>query len=135
MIDGFVTTIVTGLISQGGGWGISVLLGIVVYIMDRRAFEAKEKYEKDILSLYEKRLEEFRELLEVIGTSTQTINNLQVSVSASSESIGQLTQAFAKLLREFEGQQLLWSDRSANVAKLLEDIQRRVEALQKGRAA
>lgn len=135
MIDGFVTTVVNALISQGGGWLIAVLLGIVVYIMDRRAIEAKAKHDAAIAQQYEKRLEEFRELLEVIGTSTQSIQSMQVSVGASGEAINQLTQAFAKLLREFEGQQAVWGDRSANVVKLLEDIQRRVETLQKGRAA
>lgn len=134
MIEGFVSTIVTGLISQGGGWGIAVLLGIVIYIQDRRAVEAKNKHDAALQAQYEKRLEEFRELLEVISTSTQSIHSMQVSVSASGEAINQLTQAFAKLLREFEGQQAVWGDRSANVAKILEDIQRRVEAL-KGRAA
>lgn len=135
MIDQFVTTIVNGLISQGGGWSIAVLLGIVVYILDRRSMEAKAKYEAALQQQYEKRLEEFRELLDVIGASTQSIQSMQMSVGASGEAINQLTQAFAKLLREFEGQHIVWGDRSANVVKLLEDIQRRVEALQKGRAA
>lgn len=135
MIEEFVGTIVTGLIAQGGGWGVAVLLGIVVYIMDRRAVEAKVKYETNIQHQYEKRLEEFREMLDVISASTQSIQNMQVSVTASGDATNQLAQAFAKLLREFEGQQARWGDRSDNVVKLLEDIQRRIEALQKGRGA
>lgn len=133
MVDGFVTEIVSGLIAQGGGWAIAVLLGIVIFILDRRSVEAKAKYEANIQQQYEKRLEEFREMLDVIASSTQSLQNMQSSVSASGEAIAQLTQAFAKLLREFEGQQARWGDRSDIVVKLLEDIQRRVESLQKGR--
>lgn len=135
MIDGFTETIVNTLIAQGGGWVIAVLLGIVVYIMDKRSIEAKYKNDVLVQQQYEKRIEEYKELIEILGASTGTIQNMQVSVAASGAAINDLTQAFAKLLREFEGQQSRWVDRSNAVAKQLDDIQRRVEALQKGRAA
>lgn len=132
MIEGFVSTVVEALILQGGGWLIAVLLGVVIYIMDRRAFEAKTKHEKDIQAQYDIRLEEFKELLEVVQTSTQTITTMQRSVSTSGESINQLTQAFAQLLRELDGRNVRWTDKVETFGRQLEDIQRRLESLQKG---
>lgn len=135
MIEGFVSTVVQALILQGGGWLIAVLLGVVIFIMDRRAFEAKTKHEKDIQAQYDKRLGEFRELLEVVQTSTQTITTMQRSVSTSGESINQLTQAFAHLLRELDSRNTRWADKGDTFGRQLEDIQRRLESLQKGRAS
>lgn len=134
MIDGFISTIVNALILQGGGWLVAVLLGIVVYIVDRRAFEAKNKHETILQAQYDKRLEEFKELLEVVQTSTQTINTMQRSVATSGESIGQLTQAFAQLVRELDGRNARWVDKVETFGRQLEDIQRRLESLQKGHA-
>lgn len=134
MIEGFVSTIVELLILQGGGWLIAVLLGMVIYIMDRRAFEAKNRNEAIIQAQYDKRLEEFKELLEVVHTSTQTITTMQRSVTTSGESIGQLTQAFAQLVRELEGRNTRWVEKVDTFTRQLEDIQRRLESLQKGRA-
>jgi hypothetical protein len=90
------------------------------------------KSDADTKENYEKRLSEFRELLDVIGTSTHAINTMQHSVAASGEATNGLTQAFAKLLREFESQQDVWDNRSTTFTKQLDDIQRRVETLQKG---
>lgn len=133
MIEGFVSTIVEALILQGGGWLIAVLLGIVIVLMDRRAAEAKQKHETELKGQYDKRLEEFKELLEVVQTSTQTINTMQRSVTTSSDSTNQLTQAFAQLMRELEGRNARWVDKVDLFGRQLEDIQRRLESLQKGR--
>lgn len=135
MIDEFVSTIVNSLISQGGGWLIAVLLGIIVYVMDKRLTEAKQKTEHDLRSQYEQRLTEFRELLDVIGASTQSIHSMQTSVVATGEATNQLTQAFAKLLREMEGQKTARGANSRSVTKQLDDIKRRIETMQKGHAA
>lgn len=134
MIEEFISTIARSLISEGGGWVVAVFLGIVIYVMDKRIIDAKNKNDALVQQQYEKRLEEYRELIEVIGTSTNTIQNMQSSVVASGAAVNDLTQAFAKLLREFEGQQSRWGERSSAVAKQLDIIQRRVETLQKGRA-
>lgn len=135
MIDGFITSIVNAFILQGGGWLAACLLGIVIYIMDKRAMETRDKYEAAIQDQYNKRLDEFKELLDVVGTSTQSINNMQRSVTTSGESMNQLTQAFAQLLREQDGRQSRWADKVDAVTKQLDDVQRRVESLQKGRVA
>lgn len=128
MIEQFITTIVGALIGQGGGWLIAVLLGIVVYVMDKRLIEQKMKNDALVSEHYEKRIEEFRELVEVIGTSTRTIQSMQAVVNTSGESTNQLVQAFAKLMREVDSQRTAQS-------KSFSEMKKRIDALQKGRAA
>lgn len=134
MIDGFISTIVNALISQGGGWLVAVMLGIVVYIMDKRLSEAKHKTECDLRDQYEKRLAEFRELIDVTNTSTQTLNAMQASVTASTEATNQLSRAFATLLREIDGQKAR-SRNSSGLGKELDELRQSVEAIQRGNLA
>lgn len=135
MIEELLTTIANTLVSEGGGWMIAVALAIVIYIMDKRITKAKRGCDDDLKDQYEKRLIEFRQVLDTLGTSTQSINAMQSSVLANSEAMNGLAQAFAKMLQEFQGQQDLWGNRAGVIEKQLDDIQRRVENLRRGRAA
>ena len=128
MIDGFVSSVVEVLISQGGGWLVAVLLGIVVFVMDKRLAEQEARNKIAIKEHYEKRLDEFRELIEVVGASTHTIQNMQAAVNAAGDNTNQLVQAFARLMREVESQRTAQS-------KNFSDVKKRIEALQKGRVA
>lgn len=135
MIDEILKTVAETLVSEGGGWMLAAVMGIIVYIMDKRVTEAKAKIDDDLRDHYEKRIAEFRQVLDTLSSSTQAIGTMQTSVSASSEAINGLAQAFAKMLREFEGQQDIWENRASAITKQLDDIQRRVENLRRGRAA
>lgn len=128
MIEGFISSVVEILISQGGGWLVAVLLGVVVFVMDRRLVEQEAKNNTTTREHYEKRLDEFRELIEVVGASTHTIQNMQAAVNAAGDNTNQLVQAFARLLREVESQRTAQS-------KNFSDVKKRIEALQKGRVS
>ena len=138
MIEDFTRTAVTTLLAQGTGWVVAVLLGIWAYILDKRL--AKLQFDCDVQSSnsaeavkeqYEKRLSEFREIIDVMTNSTHTVKAMHGSLTATTEAINQLTVGFAKLLNEFQGHGTKWDDRGGHMAKQLADIQRRLEELQR----
>lgn len=144
MIDGILAKALEWMIAQGGGYVISLFIGLYAWTLDKRiqqrdalADAQAEKANAEIRDQYEKRLNEFRELLDVMTNSTHTVTAMHSSLSASSEAINQLAAGFATLLHEFHAQQTRWDDRRGAMAKQLDDIQQRIEQLQRnsGRAA
>jgi type II secretory pathway component PulM len=132
MIESFIKTAIETLFTAGGtGWAVSVIIGIWAYILDARVHTVQENAKAAVAEQYEKRLVEFRNIVEAISASTNTITTLQGSVSSSAETTNQLAVAFTKLLREYEVQHEKWDDRGASIHKQLEDVQRRLENLQR----
>ena len=137
-MDPLVTPAVLALIKEGSGWAVSVLLGCwSIYLYKQveksrticdKSTEAANQAVKD---QYEKRLAEFRELIEVMANSTATVKAMHGSLTATTEAINQLAQGFAKLLAEFQSQQSRWDDRGSGMARQLEDIRQRLENLQR----
>lgn len=138
MIEGVITSALETLITQGSGWIVSVILGAWAYILDRRVQTMQSLFDAQTLAAnravqeqYEKRLDEFRELLEVMGNSTSTVKAMHGSLTATSEAINQLAQGFSKLMSEFQSHQNRWDDKGGGMAKQLEDIRHRLETLQR----
>lgn len=138
MIDAFIAKGVDLLITQGSGWIVAVILGAWAVTLDKRvlamqsAIEAQTKEANDaVQEQYEKRLTEFRELLDVMSNSTSSITSMNGSISATTIAINQLAQGFSKLHREFESQQTRWDDRGGVMAKQLEDMGFKLERLQR----
>ena len=131
-------TAIVQLMTQGTGWVLFVLACSVVVFQDRRL--AKMQFECDtqasnaakaVQDQYEKRLLEFRELIEVMTNSTSTVKAMHGSLTATTEAINQLAIGFAKLLQEFQSQNSRWDDRGGVMARQLEDIRQRLEFLQR----
>lgn len=144
MVDSVVQQALEWMIAQGGGYVIALLVGFYAWILDKRVQQrdvaadvAANKADIEIRDMYEKRLNEFREILDVMTNSTTTVTSMHNSLTASTEAINQLAVGFATLLHEFHSQQARWDDRRGAMAKQLDDIQQRIESLQRngGRAA
>lgn len=142
MLEQLVSGAIGTLLTQGTGWVVAVLLGIWAFLQDRRivTLNTTVKLQADAANLavqdqYEKRLKEFRELVDVMTNSTHTVGAMHGSLSATTEAINQLAAGFSKLLVEFQSQQTRWEDRGGNMAKQLEDIRARIETLQRGKVA
>ena len=140
MIENAVGKALEWMLAQGGGWVIAVVVGIYSYFLDKRMQEERREAEEQtavsnalIREQYEKRLEEFREILDVMTNSTTTVTSMHTSLTASSDAINQLAVGFTRLLAEFQAQQTRWDDRRGSMAKQLDDIQARIENLQRGR--
>lgn len=140
MVEEAVGKAIEWMLAQGGGWVIAFFIGTYSFFLDKRmqderreAEEAAAVYNTQIKEQYEKRLEEFRELLDVMTNSTNTVTAMHTSLTASSDAINQLALGFTKLLAEFQTQQARWEDRRTHMAKQLDDIQTRIENLQRGR--
>lgn len=139
MIEEAVGKAIEWMLAQGGGWVIAFLLGAYGFFLDKRAQEDRRIYEEQLAAhnvqikeQYEKRLEEFREILDVMTNSTNTVTAMHTSLTASSDAINQLAVGFTRLLAEFQAQQSRWDDRRGAMAKQLDDIQSRIENLQRG---
>lgn len=138
MIEDFTRTAITTLLMQGTGWVVAVLLGIWAWIMDKRLaalhvtcdVQARAA-EVAVREQYEKRLDEFKIVLDVMTTQTNTVKALHQSQLSATESINQLAAAFTTMLRETETSRSKWEDRGGNLARSLEDIRSRIEQLQR----
>lgn len=135
MIEGITTTALTTLMAQGTGWVVAVLLAVVAYFLDKRSAGVQERAEQAVKHQYEKRIEEYREILDVLSEHTNTMKSMHISVSAATEAINQLAVGFAKLLREIESDKVVWGDRGTQFTKSLEDIRHRIEELQRATRA
>lgn len=142
MFEQLATGAIGHLLTQGTGWIVAVLLGFVVFLQDKRValLNTTIKLQADAYNItiqehFEKRLKEFREIVDVMSNSTTTVGTMHTSVTATTDAINQLAAGFAKLLTEFQGQQTRWDDRGGNMLKQLDDIRDRLEDLQRGRAA
>lgn len=138
MIEEAVGKAIEWMLAQGGGWVIAFFIGTYSYFLDKRMQEERREFEvatalhnTQIKEQYEKRLDEFRELLDVMTNSTSTVTAMHTSLTASSDAINQLAVGFTRLLAEFQAQQSRWDDRRGAMAKQLDDIQARIENLQR----
>ena len=138
MIGTLIDSGIETLITQGTGWVIAVILGAWAVTLDKRVVAMQAVFDgqfkdanKAVQDQYEKRLTEFRELLEVMSNSTNTIKAMHGSLTANSEAINQLAQGFSKLMEEFEGQQEYWEDRGGAMARQLDDVRIKLENLQR----
>lgn len=139
----FLTPAVTEILKQGTGYVLTVLVGLYAWVLDKRIQKRDDDADKAaqianaaLLDMYEKRINEFRELLDVMSGSTQTVTAMHNSLTASTEAINQLAAGFATLLNQFHAHQARWDDRGGAMAKQLDDIQHRIESLQRaGRVA
>lgn len=138
VIEDAVGKAIEWMLAQGGGWVIAFFIGTYSYFLDKRMQEERREAEEQALAAniqireqYEKRLEEFREILDVMTNSTTTVTSMHTSLTASSDAINQLALGFTKLLAEFQAQQARWEDRKGTMAKQLDDIQSRIEHLQR----
>ena len=87
MIEEAVGKAIEWMLAQGGGWVIAFIVGTYSYFLDKRMQEERREFEAaaaahntQIKEQYEKRLDEFRELLEVITNSTSTVTALNTSL-------------------------------------------------------
>lgn len=144
MVDELIGKATDLFLSQGVLGAVVVLMGIYGWILDKRvqqrdvaADEQAKAANAEIRGMYETRLKEFKELIDVMANSTNTVTAMHNSLTASTEAINQLAAGFATLLHEFHAQQDRWDDRRGAMAKQLDDIQARIESLQRnsGRAA
>lgn len=135
MIDTVITQALQWMLAQGGGYVLSVFAGFFAWIQYKRNEALVERANAELRDQYEKRLNEFRELLDVMSNSTNTVNAMHNSLTASSEAINQLAVGFTTLLNEFHAQQSRWDDRRGAIADQLKDIQNRIEQLQRRGAA
>lgn len=138
MIEGIVSKGLEVLISQGSGWIVAVILGAWAVTLDKRVIAMQSVFDAQIKDAnraiqdqYEKRLGEFRELLDVMTNSTSSIKAMHGSISTTTEAINQLAQGFSKLTREFESQQGKWDDKGGVITKQMEDIKFKIERLQR----
>jgi hypothetical protein len=131
MIDSVLSQALQWMLAQGGGYVLSIFAGLFAWIQYKRNEELIEMSNTELREQYEKRLNEFRELLDVMSNSTNTVNAMHNSLSASSEAINQLAIGFTTLLNEFHAQQARWDDRRGAIADQLKDIQQRIEAIQR----
>lgn len=136
MIEEFIRTGVTVLITQGSGWVVAVLLGVWAYVLDTRVNKLSLDNDKSVREMnravqeqYEKRLVEFKELLDVMTSSTNTVTAMHGSLNATTAATTQLSQAFSKLLTEFNSYQGRWDDRGGIMARQIEDIRQKLETL------
>lgn len=140
MIEDFIKTAVGTLLSEGGaGWAVAVIIGAWVFVLDRRLLKSQSDYDaqaleanKAVQDQYEKRLVEFKIIIDAMTNSTATVKAMHGSITATSEAINQLAQGFTKLLGEFQAQSNRWGDRGEGMAKTLDDIRQRIESLQRG---
>ncbi|QIG67089.1 hypothetical protein EVB41_080 [Rhizobium phage RHph_TM3_14A] len=139
MADGVIGQALQWLVEQGAGGVVAVLIGYYAILLDKRvqardvaADKAAEEANAKLQDMYEKRLNEFREILDVMSNSTNTVTAMHSSLTASTDAINQLAAGFATLLHEFHAQQARWDDRRGAMAKQLDDIQQRIESLQRG---
>lgn len=146
MVDEVIGKLFEWFLANGGpGYITAALLGIIAWKLDGRLLDERRQNDIDLAAAnvrvqeqYERRLVEFKELLDVMTNSTQTVAVMHNSLTASSDAINQLAIGFAKLMTEFQAQQGRWDDRRGAMADQLRDIQNRIEALQRqtsGRAA
>lgn len=128
---------------QGAGYALAVIIGFYCWVLDNRLAKSRtecnsqaEAANKAVQDQYEKRLAEFREILDVMTNSTQTVNATNTSIAITTDAINQLAAGFAKLLHEFQSLATRWDDRGGTMQKQLEDLRLRLEVLQReGRAA
>ena len=142
MLDKVLGEALEWMLAQGGGYVIALLVGMYAWMLDKRnqmlsaQLDAQaEKANAEIKEQFEKRLNEFRELMDVMSNSTNTVTAMNSSLTASSEAINQLAIGFTTLLNEFHAQQARWDDRRGAMAKQLDDIQQRIESIQRRGAA
>lgn len=127
MIEEFVRVGVGTLLAQGTGWVVAVILGIWAYILDGRVRQTEDIVREQ----YERRLEEFKVVLDAMAGSTNATKAMDRSVTATTEAINQLASGFAKLLNEFNSHKERWADHGTQMAKQMEDVRNRIESLQR----
>ena len=134
----FLTPAIEELIKQGGGYLLAFFLGVWVYLQDRRLREQQAVMDKmtkeaneEVQEQFEKRLAEFRELLDAMTNSTSSVNALKGSLAPVTEAINQMVVGLAKLLQEFQSQQVRWDESRQNMFRQLEDLRLRLEAIQR----
>lgn len=134
---GLAESQLTAIATQGTGYALFVISLVVLYFMDKRYLALQKSCSDErtaaeiaVKAQYEKRLEEFREILDVMTRNTSAVSALQGSVDARTETLNQLTTGIAKLSHEFENMQQKWDDRGGGMVRQLEDVQRRLENLQ-----
>ena len=134
----FLTPAIEELIKQGVGYLLAFFLGVWVYLQDRRLREQQAVMDKmtkeaneEVQEQFEKRLAEFRELLDAMTNSTSSVNALKGSLAPVTEAINQMVVGLAKLLQEFQSQQVRWDESRQNMFRQLEDLRLRLEAIQR----
>lgn len=134
----FLTPAIEELIKQGVGYLLAFFLGVWVYLQDRRLREQQAVMDKmtkeaneEVQEQFEKRLSEFRELLDAMTNSTSSVNALKGSLAPVTEAINQMVVGLAKLLQEFQSQQVRWDESRQNMFRQLEDLRLRLEAIQR----
>jgi uncharacterized protein YukE len=135
----FLTPAIGEFMKQGLGYVISVILGLYIMVQDKRYTKLQDACnsqadaaELAVKEQYEKRLAEFRTILDAMTSSTHTTNAMHSSLNATTEAINQLVAGFAKLLTEYQASQMRWEDKGGNMSKQLDDIRQKVEMLQRG---
>src|SRR5215470_18048212 len=89
MIDEVIGKALEWMLAQGGGYILSIFAGFFAWILYKRNETLIEQSNVELREQYEKRLNEFKELLDVMNNSTNTVNAMHNSLSASSEAINQ----------------------------------------------
>src|SRR6478736_8168684 len=85
-MDAVVEKIIEWMFAQGGGYVIAIALGVVVYMLDKRLKEQRDindqeaaEFAAQLKEQYEKRLDEFRGIIDVMTNSTNTVTAMHNS--------------------------------------------------------
>lgn len=127
MLEDVVKSALTVLISQGGGWVVAVLLIVAIVFMVRK----NDKLQGELQAQFDKRLEEFKLIVDALNRAADSALALKVSVDARTDAFNKLTGGFADLVRDLEHNRERWGDRGDTWSRQLEDLRSRIEDIQR----
>lgn len=141
MIEEFVKQGLGSLLTQGTGWVLFVLALIVIYVQNKQitamykeANVVRDAAETAVKDQYDKRIAEFREIVDALGRTTTALDGMQETVEARTEAINQLVIGFSKLVRDLEVNRERWNDKGETIMRSIEDLRNHIRLIQ-GRTA
>lgn len=138
MIEGVTKAALETLLAQGTGWVIAVLFLLAIIALTKKNDKLqlvcdanRTGAENAVREQFEKRLNEFKVIVDALNRSSEALAFMRVSVDARTEAINQLVAGFANLVRDLEANRERWADKGELWSGQLADLQRRVEDLQR----
>lgn len=131
MLDGVTEGALKALLAQGGGWVIALLLIVAVISLAKKIEKIEATGDVALKEQFDKRIGEFRVILDALNRSSDALATMRDSVEARTDAINQLVAGFANLVRDLEHHRNRWSGKSELWGQQLNDLQRRMEDLQR----
>lgn len=139
MLEGVTKAALETLLAQGTGWIVAVLLIVAVIFLNKKNDKmqtmldnCRSVSEEAAKEQFEKRLSEFKNLLEALNRSSEALATMRSSVDARTEAINQLVAGFANLVRDLEINRDRWSEKGEAWSQQIGDIRSRAENMQQG---